>query len=143
MSTLIDITRARRNAAHCSSCAMRHLCMPEGLCANDIAKLENIISVTRKVKRGDALFRTGDHFDALFAVRSGSIKTVVSHSGGREQVTGLPCWRVTLWALTASRKASIRATPSRSRTAPYASCPTRSSSVCAAKPTRCKSGCIA
>lgn len=56
---------------------------------NDIAKLENIISVTRKVKRGDALFRTGDHFDALFAVRSGSIKTVVSHDGGREQVTGL------------------------------------------------------
>jgi CRP/FNR family transcriptional regulator, anaerobic regulatory protein len=68
---------------------MRHLCMPEGLCANDIAKLENIISVTRKVKRGEALFRAGDRFDALFALRAGSLKTVVTQDGGREQVTGL------------------------------------------------------
>jgi CRP/FNR family transcriptional regulator, anaerobic regulatory protein len=89
MSALSDTHRARRNAANCSTCAMRHLCMPEGLCANDIAKLENIISVTRKVKRGEALFRTGDRFDALFALRAGSLKTVVTQDGGREQVTGL------------------------------------------------------
>ncbi len=35
------------------------------------------------------MFRTGDPFDSLYAVRSGSIKTVVVHDGGREQVTGL------------------------------------------------------
>ncbi|WP_144063445.1 helix-turn-helix domain-containing protein [Caballeronia insecticola] len=89
MSALSDPSRTRRNAAHCSSCAMRHLCMPEGLCSNDIAKLENIISATRRVKRGEALFRVGERFEALFAVRSGSLKTVVTHDGGREQVTGL------------------------------------------------------
>jgi CRP/FNR family transcriptional regulator len=89
MSALSDTTRARRNAAHCSTCAMRHLCMPEGLCASDVAKLENIISVTRRVKRGDPLFRAGDRFDALFALRSGSIKTIITHDSGREQVTGL------------------------------------------------------
>ncbi|MEZ2350950.1 helix-turn-helix domain-containing protein [Caballeronia sp. RCC_10] len=83
----------RRQAAHCSSCAMRHLCMPEGLCARDVTKLEHIISVTRKIRRGDALFRTGDTFDSLYAVRSGSLKTVVtndgSRDGGRERMTGL------------------------------------------------------
>ncbi|MDR5839019.1 helix-turn-helix domain-containing protein [Caballeronia sp. LZ034LL] len=89
MSALSDTHRARRNAANCSTCAMRHLCMPEGLCASDVAKLENIISVTRKVKRGEALFRTGDRFDALFALRAGSLKKVVTQDGGREQVTGL------------------------------------------------------
>ncbi|SAK64102.1 anaerobic growth regulatory protein [Caballeronia pedi] len=89
MTALSDSSRARRNSAHCSTCAMRHLCMPEGLCANDIAKLEDIISMTRKVKRGDTLFRAGDRFDSLFAVRSGSIKTVITHDGGREQVTGM------------------------------------------------------
>jgi CRP/FNR family transcriptional regulator len=68
---------------------MRHLCVPEGLCPGDVSKLEDVISVTRTVRRGEALFRTGDAFDSLFAIRSGSIKTVVTHEGGREQVTGL------------------------------------------------------
>ncbi|KND61932.1 transcriptional regulator, Crp/Fnr family [Candidatus Burkholderia verschuerenii] len=84
-----DLSRVRRNAAQCTSCAMCHLCVPEGLCANDVVKLERVISVTRRVRRGDALFRTGDAFDSLYAVRSGSIKTVIVHEGGREQVTGL------------------------------------------------------
>ncbi|KMZ13408.1 transcriptional regulator, Crp/Fnr family [Candidatus Burkholderia humilis] len=68
---------------------MCHLCVPEGLCANDVAKLEHVISITRPVKRGDTLFRSGDEFNALYAVRSGSIKTVATHDCGREQITGL------------------------------------------------------
>jgi CRP/FNR family transcriptional regulator, anaerobic regulatory protein len=84
-----EASRVRRNAAHCPTCAMRHLCVPEGLCSNDVARLEHVISVTRTVRRGDALFRHGDDFDSLYAVRSGSIKTVIVHEGGREQVTGL------------------------------------------------------
>jgi CRP/FNR family transcriptional regulator, anaerobic regulatory protein len=84
-----DPSRARRSAAQCTSCAMRHLCVPEGLCANDVARLERVISVTRRVRRGDTLFRAGDTFDSLYAVRSGSVKTVIVHEGGREQVTGL------------------------------------------------------
>jgi len=82
-------TLARRHAAQCSTCAMRHLCMPEGLSADDTAKLEGVICSTRTVLRGEALFRAGDVFESLFAIRSGSLKTVVSHEGGREQVTGL------------------------------------------------------
>ncbi|VXC71871.1 DNA-binding transcriptional dual regulator, global regulator of anaerobic growth [Burkholderia sp. 8Y] len=88
-----DPTSMRRHAAHCSSCAMRHLCMPEGLGAHDVSRLENIISATRKIRRGEALFRTGDAFDSLYAVRSGSLKTLITHDGsrdgGRERVIGL------------------------------------------------------
>ncbi len=84
-----DLPQVRRNAAHCTGCAMRHLCVPEGLCATDVVKLENVISATRRVRRGDTLFRAGDAFESLYAVRSGSLKTVVRHEGGREQVTGL------------------------------------------------------
>ncbi|SAL72353.1 helix-turn-helix domain-containing protein [Caballeronia telluris] len=79
----------RRHAAHCSNCAMRHLCMPEGLTPEETEKVEDVISATRAVRRGEALFRTGDPFDSLYAIRSGSIKSVVSRDGGREQVTGL------------------------------------------------------
>jgi CRP/FNR family transcriptional regulator len=68
---------------------MRHLCMPEGLSPEETEKVEDVISATRAVRCGEALFRTGDPFDSLYAIRSGSIKSVVSREGGREQVTGL------------------------------------------------------
>ncbi|MCA8236071.1 fumarate/nitrate reduction transcriptional regulator Fnr [Burkholderia cenocepacia] len=80
---------APRQAPHCSSCAMRHLCMPQGLAPEALSRLESVICAARPVKRGEALFREGDAFDNLYAVRSGSLKTVATRHDGREQVTGL------------------------------------------------------
>lgn len=80
---------APRPTANCSSCAMRHLCMPQGLAPDALSRLESVICAARPVKRGDALFREGDAFDNLYAVRSGSLKTVATRHDGREQVTGL------------------------------------------------------
>ncbi|WP_411190957.1 helix-turn-helix domain-containing protein [Paraburkholderia sp. B3] len=78
-----------RSSARCSSCAMRHLCMPQGLAVDDMPKIEALICSARSVRRGEALYRAGDPFDNLYAVRSGSLKTVMAHRDGREQVTGL------------------------------------------------------
>jgi CRP/FNR family transcriptional regulator, anaerobic regulatory protein len=75
--------------ARCSTCSMRHLCVPEGLSAEQTATLETLILDTRPVRRGETLFRADDAFHALFAVRCGSFKTLVAHAGGREQVSGL------------------------------------------------------
>jgi len=76
-------------SARCSGCAMRHLCMPQGLPAEDLPKLEALICSARKVRRGESLYRSGDRFDSLFAVRSGSLKTLIVNRDGREQITGL------------------------------------------------------
>jgi CRP/FNR family transcriptional regulator, anaerobic regulatory protein len=76
-------------SARCSGCAMRHLCMPQGLPVEDLSKLEAVVCGARKVRRGEALYRTGDRFDSLFAVRSGSLKTLIVNRDGREQITGL------------------------------------------------------
>jgi CRP/FNR family transcriptional regulator len=78
-----------RTAARCSSCAMRQLCMPQGLSAEELPKLEVIICNARSVQRGEVLYRNGDRFENIYAVRSGSLKTVITHRDGREQVTGL------------------------------------------------------
>ncbi|NIE64829.1 helix-turn-helix domain-containing protein [Burkholderia sp. Ax-1719] len=82
-------TASPRTTARCSSCAMRHLCMPQGLSLDDLPKLEALICNARSVRRGESLYRAGDPFDTLYAVRSGSLKTVMAHRDGREQVTGL------------------------------------------------------
>jgi CRP/FNR family transcriptional regulator len=47
-----------------------------------------MVTLRRSVRRGDALFRSGDRFEALFAVRTGFFKTQVSTEDGRDQVTG-------------------------------------------------------
>lgn len=80
---------ATQPSARCSGCAMRHLCMPQGLPDEDLPKLEALICGARKLRRGEALYRSGDRFDSLFAVRSGSLKTLIVNRDGREQITGL------------------------------------------------------
>jgi CRP/FNR family transcriptional regulator len=63
--------------------------MPQGMEASDVPKLEALICTARTIRRGEALYRGGDPFDNLYAVRSGSLKTSMAHRDGREQVTGL------------------------------------------------------
>src|SRR6266702_6014764 len=89
MPTLHETSMPLRHAAHCSTCALRPGCMPQGLSANDTEKLEAVIVNARTIKRGETLFRIGDTFDTLYAIRSGSIKTAVSSANGREHVMGL------------------------------------------------------
>lgn len=72
----------------CSTCNLRELCLPLGLGLHEIEKLEGLVATRKKIKRGDSLFRAGDRFDALFAVRLGFLKSTVISNDGREQVTG-------------------------------------------------------
>ena len=72
----------------CANCNLRELCLPVGLSIGDLDKVEGLVAARRKVKRGESLFRTGDVFESLYAVRVGFLKSTVVTSGGREQVTG-------------------------------------------------------
>jgi CRP/FNR family transcriptional regulator len=54
----------------------------------DLVRLDSLIYSTRKVKRGEDLYLANDKFQSIYAVRTGSFKTVVRHPDGREQVTG-------------------------------------------------------
>ncbi|NIC43049.1 fumarate/nitrate reduction transcriptional regulator Fnr [Aquabacterium sp. A08] len=72
----------------CSSCNLRELCLPVGLSADEMSKLDHVISTRRRVKRGTSLFNAGDAFTSLYAVRSGFFKTSVTTADGRDQVTG-------------------------------------------------------
>ena len=72
----------------CSSCNLRELCLPVGMSNEQVARLDALVAMRRSVPRGDTLFRTGDSFQALFAVRTGFFKTCVSSEDGRDQVTG-------------------------------------------------------
>ena len=62
--------------------------MPMGLSDGDLGKLDELVTLRRRIKRGSALFSNGDKFSALYAIRVGFFKTCVTTEGGRDQVTG-------------------------------------------------------
>ncbi len=61
--------------------------MPTNLSASELARLEDLSNSKRTYSTGDYLYRTGDCFLSLHAIRSGSVKTRVLHEDGREQLT--------------------------------------------------------
>ncbi len=72
----------------CSNCNLRELCMPLGLSTEEMTRVDEVVATRRKVARGDNLFRNGDKFNALYAIRTGFFKTRISSEDGRDQVTG-------------------------------------------------------
>ena len=72
----------------CSTCNLRELCLPVGLKKDEIESLDELVYTRKKVKRGDSLFRSGDSFQSLYAIRTGFFKTRVATEDGRDQVTG-------------------------------------------------------
>ena len=71
----------------CSNCNLRESCLPTGLSLKEVERVEDLVSTRKRVKRGEALFRVGDSFEAVYAVRLGFLKSIVLSSDGREQVT--------------------------------------------------------
>lgn len=72
----------------CSNCNLRELCMPMGLSADELDRIDKIVGTRRRVRRGAALFSNGEKFTSLYAIRTGFFKTCVASEDGRDQVTG-------------------------------------------------------
>ena len=73
---------------HCDSCCLRELCLPVGLERESIRLLDRIVPHRARVKRRDSLYRPGDAFSSVYAIRLGTFKTLMLAEDGREQITG-------------------------------------------------------
>ncbi|MFD2113061.1 fumarate/nitrate reduction transcriptional regulator Fnr [Thiorhodococcus fuscus] len=72
----------------CKNCTLSSLCLPMGLVAEDVERLDDIVKRARPLHRGDFLFREGDRFRSLYVVKTGSVKTFAPSPEGGEQVLG-------------------------------------------------------
>ncbi len=61
---------------------------PLSLTVEDMDSLDEIVKRGRPLKKGEFLFRQGDPFGSVFAVRSGALKTFSITDAGEEQITG-------------------------------------------------------
>lgn len=72
----------------CQTCSIKRLCLPMMLADSEIEHLDNIIERKKVLKKGEFLFQAGDPFDAIYAIRSGSLKSYTISAEGIEQLTG-------------------------------------------------------
>ena len=71
----------------CAACSSRSLCWSAGVAADEKRWYDNLKFTRRRVKRGDVLYHVGDHFESIYALRSGFFKTRVLLENGRDHVT--------------------------------------------------------
>jgi CRP/FNR family transcriptional regulator len=78
---------------------------PRNLERSELQRFDAIVAQKRKVSRGAALYRNGDTFEALYAVRSGAFKSVGVSREGDEKITGfyLPGEMLGLDSISAGR----------------------------------------
>jgi CRP/FNR family transcriptional regulator len=81
----VDIKRVQ---VACADCTIRQLCLPMGINEADMQRLESIVQRARPHHRGRHIFRLGDRFKSIYAIRSGSVKTYTMTLDGAEQITG-------------------------------------------------------
>jgi CRP/FNR family transcriptional regulator len=78
-----------RQSTSCLGCNLRSVCMPVAVTDPEAKELFAQLVTTRiRLRKGDVLFRAGERFTALYAIRLGSCKLVLPADDGSEQVSG-------------------------------------------------------
>ena len=82
---VLDLGKIR---VSCDHCRLSALCLPHTLSPDEIREIDKIIKHSHSLRRGDFLFRSGNEFTTLYAVRSGSFKLFTHTEEGNEQILG-------------------------------------------------------
>lgn len=82
---VLDLASLRRG---CAFCSLQQLCLPAGINAQELQRLDEIVRRSRPVERGERLYRLGDPLTAVYVARDGAFKTISISEEGEEQVLG-------------------------------------------------------
>lgn len=81
----LDLAHLRKSCAHCS---LQQLCLPAGIDADELRRLDAIVKLRRPAQRNERLFRIADPLVSLYIARDGAFKTVSISESGEEQIVG-------------------------------------------------------
>lgn len=84
---VLRISQAEAARAPCHACTVNHLCLPKGLDAAQRESLDGLSIGRRRLRKGQKLYRQGDPFLFLYAVRFGTCKASFSLGDGGEHVS--------------------------------------------------------
>jgi CRP/FNR family transcriptional regulator len=72
----------------CSTCAFAQVFQSQGVAKRDLVDLHMLVEHVAPIHAGEHVFRRGDPFDAIAAVRAGTVKSYVVDRDGHERVLG-------------------------------------------------------
>jgi CRP/FNR family transcriptional regulator len=64
------------------------ICLPLGMARQDVVKMDELIKERIRLPKGGTLYGQGDASEAIYGLRSGSIKTQIEDASGQVQITG-------------------------------------------------------
>ena len=87
MHDLRDYQREPNRAqVACSQCSLSTICLPSRLSEEETNRFEQIVYRSQPIQAGEHIFRSGDKFSSVAAVRAGCFKSYVIDHEGQEQV---------------------------------------------------------
>jgi len=84
---LITINKGEEASIQCARCSFRRVCFPLRMAGRGPGTPHRLRIRRRQCPRGAALYHAGDRLTALYALRSGCVKELVSSPEGDEFVT--------------------------------------------------------
>lgn len=73
----------------CSNCSLDNICLPRGLSEAEINSISKVVKARRTLQRGDFIYREGDNFKGILAIKSGSAKLVANDNHGNEHILNI------------------------------------------------------
>lgn len=77
------------NQVSCNNCSLDDICLPRGLSQAEIDNISKVVKAKKTLQRGDFIYREGDQFKGLLAIKSGSAKLVTNDSHGNEHILNI------------------------------------------------------
>lgn len=74
--------------SRCIDCGLHKVCFPPSFEPGALEQLGSLINAQKVLSKGESVYHQGDSASAIYAVRSGSLKTVMTQPDGSTQVTG-------------------------------------------------------
>ncbi len=81
---------SKPHAQACTGCRVRHLCLPAQFSEDAVVRFNDTIPMRHRVDRGARVFRSGESFTSLFAIRVGFFKSYAVTEDGAMQTIGFP-----------------------------------------------------
>jgi CRP/FNR family transcriptional regulator len=90
MSTVcpVNVSRPTRSTDGCPNCGFIAWCLPANLTAHESKQVHERIRHRHLIKRNERLYYAGAALTSLFVINSGFVRTSITNSDGREQITG-------------------------------------------------------
>lgn len=81
----IDVDQVK---VRCKDCNLRELCFPHGMNDEELSNMDAVVDQPKPLHKNDFLYHDGDSAYAIYAVRSGCVKTMTESANGDEQIVG-------------------------------------------------------